>query len=187
MVLLRTELVGLEGEMCLSPLSADSSGQLDVLGHDGHTLGMDGTQVGVLEETNKVSLTSLLQGHDSGALEAQVSLEVLGNLTHQTLEGQLADEKLSALLVAADLTKSHSSRPVPVGLLHSSGGWGTLASSLGGQLFAGSLSSRGLTSSLLGSCHCDAWVLSLNKLSSECLFAREPSPFIPFAWMPREH
>ena len=139
---------------CLSPLTTDTTGQLDVLGHDGHTLGMNGTQVGVLEETNQVSLASLLQGHDSRALEAQVCLEVLGDLTDQTLEGQLADKQLSGLLVTTDLTESHCSRPVPVGLLHSSSGRGALASSLGGQLLSWSLSSSGFTSSLLGTCHC---------------------------------
>ena len=140
----------------LSPLTTDSAGKLDVLGHDGHTLGMDGTQVGVLKQTNQVSLRSLLQSHDSRALETQISLEVLGNLPHQTLEGELSDEELSALLVPPDLSESHSSRPVPVGLLHSSSGWGALTGSLGGQLLPGSLSSSGLTGSLLGSCHCDA-------------------------------
>ena len=34
----------------------DTTGQLDVLGHDCDTLGMDGTQVGVFKETNQVSL-----------------------------------------------------------------------------------------------------------------------------------
>ncbi len=67
--------------MDLGPLTTDTASQLDVLWHDGHTLGMDGTQVGVFKETYKVSLGSLLQGHDSGALEAKVSLEVLGDLT----------------------------------------------------------------------------------------------------------
>ena len=33
----------------LGTLSADTAGQLDVLGHDGDTLGVDGAQVGVLE------------------------------------------------------------------------------------------------------------------------------------------
>eukprot|EP00450_Noctiluca_scintillans_P035917 CAMPEP_0194550902 /NCGR_PEP_ID=MMETSP0253-20130528/95951_1 /TAXON_ID=2966 /ORGANISM="Noctiluca scintillans" /LENGTH=90 /DNA_ID=CAMNT_0039398353 /DNA_START=589 /DNA_END=858 /DNA_ORIENTATION=- len=32
-------------------LSAKAPGQLNVLGHDGHPLRMDGAQVGVLEET----------------------------------------------------------------------------------------------------------------------------------------
>jgi hypothetical protein len=36
----------------LSTLSTDTAGQLDVLGHDGDTLGMDGTQVGILKQTD---------------------------------------------------------------------------------------------------------------------------------------
>ena len=106
----------------LGALSADTAGQLDVLGHDGDTLGVDGAQVGVLEETHQVSLAGLLQSHDGGALEAQVGLEVLGDLTDQALEGKLADQHLSALLVATDLTESHGTGPVPVGLLDASCG-----------------------------------------------------------------
>ena len=45
----------------LGPLSPDPPGQLDVLWHDGHTLGVDGAQVGVLKQTNQVSLAGLLQ------------------------------------------------------------------------------------------------------------------------------
>ena len=107
----------------LGTLSTDTASQLDVLGHDGDTLGVDGAQVGVLEQTNQVSLAGLLQSHDGGALEAQVSLEVLGDFTHQTLEWQLADQQLSRLLVTTDLTKSDSSRPVTMRFLHSSCGW----------------------------------------------------------------
>ena len=44
----------------LGALSADAAGQLDVLGHDGHALGVDGAQVGVLEEADQVGLGSLL-------------------------------------------------------------------------------------------------------------------------------
>ena len=138
---------------CLSTLSTDPAGKLDVLGHDGHTLGVDGAQVGVLEQSNEVSLAGLLEGHDGGGLEPQVGLEVLGDLSHQTLEGQLADEELSGLLVSPDLTESHSSGPVSVGLLDSSGGGGRLPGSLGGELLPGSLSSGGLTGGLLSSGH----------------------------------
>ena len=102
---------------------------------------MDGAQVGVLKETNQVSLRGLLESHDGGGLETQVSLEVLGNLTDKTLEGQLADQELSGFLVTSDLTKSHCTRAVPVRLLDSTSGRGTLTSSLGSQLFARSLSS----------------------------------------------
>ena len=139
--------------MDLGALSADTAGQLDVLGHDGDTLGVDGAQVGVLEEADQVSLASLLQGHDGGALEAQVGLEVLGDLADQTLEGQLADQQLGALLVTTDLTESHGTGPVPVGLLDPSGGGGGLASGLGGQLLARSLSSGRLAGCLLGTGH----------------------------------
>ena len=120
------------GSATLSTFSTDAAGQLDILGHDGHSLGVDGAQVGVFEETHQVSLGSFLQGHDSGRLEAQVGLEILSNLTHQTLERQLPDQELGALLVTTDLTKGNSSGPVTVGLLDTSCSRGRLASSLGG-------------------------------------------------------
>jgi len=141
--------------MCLSSLSTDPSGELDVLGHDGDPLGVDGAQVGVLKQTNKVGLASLLEGHDGGGLEPKVSLEVLGDLSHQTLEGQLADEELSGLLVSPDFTESHCSWPVSVRLLDSAGGGSRFASSLGGQLLPGGLASGGFTGGLLGTSHSD--------------------------------
>lgn len=101
---------------CLRPLAADAASELDVLGHDGDPLGVDGSQVGVLKQTHQVSLSSLLEGKDSAGLKSQISLEVLGNLTHQPLERQLADEQLSGLLVLADLTQGDSSWPVPVSI-----------------------------------------------------------------------
>ena len=76
----------------LSSLSTDSSGQLDVLRHDGDPLGVDGAQVGVLKQTNKVGLTGLLESHHSGALEAEVGLEILGDLSDETLERKLKEE-----------------------------------------------------------------------------------------------
>ena len=139
----------------LSTLSTDAAGQLDVLGHDGDTLGVDGAQVGVLEQTNQVGLAGLLEGHDGRALETQVSLEVLGDLTDQALEGQLADEQLGGLLVPPDLTEGHGTGPVPVGLLHTPGGGGGLAGSLGGKLLPGGLASGGLPGGLLGTSHCE--------------------------------
>ena len=137
----------------LGTFATDTAGQLDVLGHDGHSLGVDGAQVGVLEQTNQVSFGSLLESHDGRALEAQVSLEVLGDFTHQTLEGEFSDEELGALLVTTDLTESDGSGPVSVRLLHPTGGWGALASSLGGQLFSGGFASGRFTSGLLGTSH----------------------------------
>jgi len=95
---------------------------------------VDGAEVGVLEEANEVSLSGLLESENRRALEAEVSLELLGNLANQALERELADEELSGLLVSPDLAESDSAWAVPVGLLHASSGWGVLAGCLGGEL-----------------------------------------------------
>jgi len=117
----------------LGALATDAAGELHVLGHDGHTLGVDGSQVGVLEQAHEVSLGGLLQGEHGGALEAQVGLEVLGDLTDQALERQLADEELRALLVAADLTQGDRAGAEAVGLLYAAGGGRGLAGGLCGD------------------------------------------------------
>ncbi|KAL7508612.1 hypothetical protein ACHAXN_009504 [Cyclotella atomus] len=138
----------------LRALSADAAGKLDVLRHNSNTLSVDGAQVRVFEKSNKVGFGSLLEGEDGRSLESQVTLEVLGDLPHETLEGELADEQVGGLLVPTDLAKGHGSGTVPVGLLHASGGGGGLAGSLGGELLAGSFSSGRLAGGLLGTGHC---------------------------------
>ena len=75
----------------LGPLSADSPSELDVLRHDGDPLGVDVAEVGVLEQPDEVGLGCLLQGHDGGALDAEVGLEEL----------------------ALDLSESHGACPGP--------------------------------------------------------------------------
>uniref|UniRef100_A0A8C1JU95 Core Histone H2A/H2B/H3 domain-containing protein n=1 Tax=Cyprinus carpio TaxID=7962 RepID=A0A8C1JU95_CYPCA len=79
------EPLGCDAAAGLSALSADAARQLDVFGHDGDSLGVDGAQVGVLEQTDQISLAGLLQGHDGGALEAQVRLEILSDLSSTEL------------------------------------------------------------------------------------------------------
>jgi len=71
----------------LGTLSSDSSCELYILGHDGDTLSVDGAEVGVLEEADEVGLGGLLKGHDGGALEPEVGLEVLCDFPYQALEG----------------------------------------------------------------------------------------------------
>ena len=137
----------------LSTFATDTAGKLDVLGHDGDTFGVDGAQVGVFEEPDEVSLRSFLESHDGRGLESEISLEVLCDFTHQTLEGKLADEELSALLVTTDLTESYGTRPVPVGFLDTSCGRGRFASCLGGELLAWGLATGGLACGLLGTSH----------------------------------
>ena len=137
----------------LRALSADAAGELNVLGHDGDALGVDGAKVGVLEEANEVGLGGLLEGKDGRSLEAEVGLEVLSDLADETLEGQLADEEVGRLLVATDLTEGDGSGAITVGLLDTSGGGGRLAGGLGGELLAGGLASGGLAGGLLGTSH----------------------------------
>jgi hypothetical protein len=90
----------------LRALTTEAAGKLDVLALDGDTLGVDGAEVGIFEEGDEVCLNGLLKGADGRALEAEVALEVLGDLTDETLEGELADQELGRLLVATDLTES---------------------------------------------------------------------------------
>jgi hypothetical protein len=75
-------------------------------------------------------------------------------MAYQTLEGELADEKLSALLVATDLTESDGTGLVAVRLLDTTGRRGALAGSLGGELLARSLATSGLAGGLLSASHC---------------------------------
>ena len=44
----------------LSSFTTDSASKLDVFRHDGHSFGVDGTQVCVFEETDKVSFAGFL-------------------------------------------------------------------------------------------------------------------------------
>ena len=90
----------------LRALATEAARQLDVLALDGDTLGVDGAEVGVFEEGDEVGLDGLLEGADGRALEAEVALEVLRDLTDETLEGKLADQELGRLLIATNFTKS---------------------------------------------------------------------------------
>jgi hypothetical protein len=102
----------------LRALAADAARELDVLGLDRHALRVDRAEVRVLEEADEVRLRRLLQREHRGALEAQVRLELLRDLAHEALEGELADEQLRRLLVAPDLAERDGARSVPVRLLH---------------------------------------------------------------------
>ena len=120
---------------------------------------MDGAEVGVLEEGDQVSLRGLLESADGVRLEAEVGLVVLGNLTHEALERELADQELGRLLVATDLTESDRTRSEAMGLLDTSGrgtrrGGGRLARGLGGDLLARGLATGRLAGGLLGTGHC---------------------------------
>ena len=51
----------------LGAFATDSASQLDVLGHDGDSLGVDGAEVGVFEESDEVGLAGFLESHDGSS------------------------------------------------------------------------------------------------------------------------
>ena len=55
-------------------LAAQPPCEGEILRLDGDTLRVDGSEVGVLEERDEVSLGGFLEGHDGRGLEAQVRL-----------------------------------------------------------------------------------------------------------------
>jgi len=143
-----------QGRSSSRSLAADSAGELEVLGHDGNSLGVDGAEVGVLEETNEVGLGGFLEGEDSGGLESEVVLELRSDLTDESLEGELSDEELGALLESADLAEGNGAGSEAVGLLDSAGGGGgSLLGLLLGNVLSGGLATGVLASGLLGACH----------------------------------
>ena len=139
---------------CLRALATDSAGKLDVLRHDGDSLGVDGGQVGIFEKPNKVSLSSLLKSQDGRSLESQVSLKILGDFSDKSLERKLSDQELSRLLVSSDFTKSDGTRSVSVRLLDTTGGWGRLSlAALVANCFLGALPPVDLRAGLLSTGH----------------------------------
>jgi hypothetical protein len=89
-------------------LAADAAGELHILRLDGHALGVDASEVGVLEKRDQIGLGRLLERRDRVALETELSREILGNLAHEALEWQLPDEKLGVALVAPYFLKGDS-------------------------------------------------------------------------------
>ena len=127
---------------------------MHVLWHDGNSLGVDGAKVGVLEESDHVSLSGLLKGKDGGRLESEVSLEVGSDFSDESLERKLSDEELGGFLILSDHSKGDGTWSESVGLLHS----GDLSVSLGGGLgnhLSWSLGTGVLSSGLLSSSHFD--------------------------------
>ena len=144
-------------------LSTDSAGELHVLWHDSDSLGVDGAEVGVLEEANHVSLGGLLESKNGRGLESEVALLVSGDLTDESLEWELSDEELSTLLELSDLTEGNSSWSESVGLLDATSGGGLLGSSLVGNVLSWVLGAGVLAGGLLGAGHFKNKVINLPR------------------------
>ena len=89
----------------LRSLSTQTTRKLDILWLDRDTLGMDRGQIRVFKQPDQVGFGGFLKRTNGRGLESEIRLEVLGNLTHETLERELADQELGGLLVSADLAE----------------------------------------------------------------------------------
>ena len=138
----------------LRTFTSDSSRQLDILRHDGDSLGVDGAQVGVFEQANQVRFGRFLQGQDRGGLESQVSLEILRDFSDQALERQLSDEQFRGLLVLSDFSQRDGTRAVSVRLLDATSRRRRFARGLSRELLSRGFATGGFTSSLFGTSHC---------------------------------
>jgi hypothetical protein len=148
----------------LEALTAETACELDVLGHDGHAASVDGAQAGVGEQVDHVCLRCLLDGEHCAGLEAKTLLAAHGDLTYEALERSLAEQQLSALLVASDLAEGDGAWAEAEWLLHTAGAGARRTGGLLGLLRAGLLALAGdtlagdlaadLTRALLRACHC---------------------------------
>ena len=76
------------------PISSNTFRQLEVLGHDSHSLGMDSAEVSVLKQRNQISFSSFLEGKNCLALEPDFLFELGCDFSHQSLEGELSDQQV---------------------------------------------------------------------------------------------
>jgi hypothetical protein len=70
-------------------LPANSSRELYVLWHDGNTLGVDRTDIGILKDAYQIRLSYLLHREHRLGRESQVMLERSSNLSDQSAERHL--------------------------------------------------------------------------------------------------
>ena len=93
----------------LTSFSSDSLSELNVSDHDGHSLRMDGTKIGVFKETHHVGFCCFLKGKHCLALESEITLVLHCNLSHESLEGKLSNKEIGGLLELSNFSKSNCS------------------------------------------------------------------------------
>lgn len=115
---------------------------------------MDRAEVGVFEQGHEKRLGGLLQCAQGMGLEASIELpHVLGNLAHEALERELAQEEVGVALVAADLAECDGSRAVAVWLFDTACGGGGFARCPDGEEFGWGSPPGAPFGRLFGACH----------------------------------
>ena len=71
---------------------------MHVTDHDGDSLGVNGAEIGVLEQTDQVSLSGFLEGQHSLRLESHVWSDAASDVLDDSLERKLSDQEISLKL-----------------------------------------------------------------------------------------
>ena len=140
----------LQVSIVLEPLTTDAASQIDVLLHDGDSRGVDGTKIGIFEETSEITLSCLLKSEKSLRLESQLTVDAVANAPNETLEWSLSQKKIRDLLVPLDLSQCNCARSPAHLLLHATLSRGGLLDSLLGLDSASALANLGGLGTLLG-------------------------------------
>ena len=69
-----------------------------------NTFGVYSAVIRILKKVNKIKLDRFLKCADRCALETQITLEVLGDLTNESLEWKLSNKQLGTLRSGANTT-----------------------------------------------------------------------------------
>ena len=80
------------GKDNLGPLPTETSRKLNIADRNRHALSVNGSQLSIFHDTNKIRFPRALQRHNSVRLETQIGVEVLRHLANETLERKLGTQ-----------------------------------------------------------------------------------------------
>ena len=89
-------------------VSADSSGNVHVLFHHSDAIGMNGTEIGVLEHTCEIGFSRFLESNKSLRLETEVRVDSGADGSYQSVEWGTWQKRSGLLLVPSDLSEGDS-------------------------------------------------------------------------------
>lgn len=121
-------------------ITSNSSSQVHVLLHHSYSVGVDGAQVGVLEDAHQVGLRALLKGLHGVRGESQVVVNTVADGLDESLEWSSRQQEVGGLLVSLNFSQGHGSWSEPdlllvtLGLLDAFGGSSGLLVHLGSSL-----------------------------------------------------
>lgn len=86
--------------------SSNTTCQLQILGHDGNSLSVNRTQIGIFKESHQMRFRSLLKGQNGSCLPAKGNATHGHlNFSHQPSKGKFANEQIGGALKFANLAE----------------------------------------------------------------------------------